>query len=875
MHRRRRTSALGASVSSAGTSIPDMPLGPTAGELTAAHEATVQALAESEARYRLIADRTTDVVVETDAQWRITWISPSIHSVLGWRPDDVVGRVALDVVAPADLAAAGAFREQVAASENASTVECRLLTADGGERWVALHAQAIRWSSGEIRGIVGGFRDCQAEVLFRRAATTLAATNAILVRATDEPGLLSSMCDAAVARGGYRSSWYGRAQGEDAVRFVAHSGAVETLLGTLVQRYGSKLLGGGPTGQVARSGVTQVSGSPRDHPEYEPWGSVMADLDVESAITVPVFVDGVSDGALTVCAAEHDAFDADAVQVIEDLASQVGAGLSRLRAAAKLTRSLRDQALFMAAIDQSAEMIVITDPDSSIIYANPAASVASGYRFDEMIGKNPRMFQSGLHDRAFYEAMWGRLLGGQSFRGVMVNRRKSGEIYEEEATITPVHDAEGSLLAYVGVKHDLTHQRELEAAVTREQVDRGMVVDIMRQVRPTDSIEATAAALCQAITRLDDIDGAIVLFLHPSGVVMPLGMLPPHVTPEVLQVGKGVPLADTERLVEVSSAGPWWADLADRTGPAGLFPEVSDLMQSLGFTATGYVPIRWEGEMVGVLSVATQSPSANEWFASRLGVIEELGTFAGMLLGESAARMVVQERERGLLRRVIDESQFHPVFQPVLDLISGDVVGYEALTRFDDGVRPDLRFATAFEVGLGSELESVCAALALGEAQALPPDAWLSVNFSPSTVIDGTAAATIASTSRQIVIEITEHIEIESYSAVRRAIAACAPARLAVDDAGAGFASLRHILELEPDVVKLDIALVSGIDHDPARQALVAGLCHFASRIGAMLIAEGVEEPGELEVLRDLGVGHVQGYLIGRPARVDAFAAGA
>ncbi|MEQ1703385.1 MAG: EAL domain-containing protein, partial [Ilumatobacteraceae bacterium] len=115
-------------------------------------------------------------------------------------------------------------------------------------------------------------------------------------------------------------------------------------------------------------------------------------------------------------------------------------------------------------------------------------------------------------------------------------------------------------------------------------------------------------------------------------------------------------------------------------------------------------------------------------------------------------------------------------------------------------------------------------------------------------------------------VEITEHIEIDSYPAVREAITACAPARLAVDDAGAGFASLRHILELEPDLVKLDIGLVSGVDHDPARQALVAGLCHFSSRTGTALIAEGVETIEELRVLRELGVGFVQGYLLSRPA---------
>jgi EAL domain-containing protein (putative c-di-GMP-specific phosphodiesterase class I) len=253
-----------------------------------------------------------------------------------------------------------------------------------------------------------------------------------------------------------------------------------------------------------------------------------------------------------------------------------------------------------------------------------------------------------------------------------------------------------------------------------------------------------------------------------------------------------------------------------------------------------------------------------------LNVIEELGSFAGMLFGARAARYGRLERELAQVRTIIDESLFHPVFQPVVDLQSGMTVGYEALTRFDDGTRPDLKFAAAHEVGLGSELESACARAALDAARALPPEAWLSVNFSPSTVIDGTVVGIIAGSPRMIVLEITEHIEIESYPALRRAIDRCAPARLAVDDAGAGFASLRHILELEPDIVKLDIGLVRNIDHDAARQALVAGLCHFSSRTGTVLVAEGIERAAEVAVLRELGVDYGQGYLLGRPQPIGA-----
>jgi EAL domain-containing protein (putative c-di-GMP-specific phosphodiesterase class I) len=189
------------------------------------------------------------------------------------------------------------------------------------------------------------------------------------------------------------------------------------------------------------------------------------------------------------------------------------------------------------------------------------------------------------------------------------------------------------------------------------------------------------------------------------------------------------------------------------------------------------------------------------------------------------------------------------------------VIGYEALTRFTDGTAPDRRFDLAQNIGLGSQLEVACARQALVDAVDLPAHAWVSVNFSPSSVVDGSAAEVVRDATRQIIIEITEHDAIGNYAAVRRAIAECGNVLVAVDDAGSGFASLRHILELEPDIIKLDLALVRDIDTDPARQALAAGMRHFAALTGTTLIAEGVETEGEARSIRQLGVELAQGYL--------------
>jgi EAL domain-containing protein (putative c-di-GMP-specific phosphodiesterase class I) len=205
----------------------------------------------------------------------------------------------------------------------------------------------------------------------------------------------------------------------------------------------------------------------------------------------------------------------------------------------------------------------------------------------------------------------------------------------------------------------------------------------------------------------------------------------------------------------------------------------------------------------------------------------------------------------------------------VVELEDGRVIGFEALTRFADGVEPDVRFAEAALSGLGLEYEIAAIEAALEASIALPADRFISLNASPALVLDtARLGPVLASTDRPIVLELTEHARIDDYADLRAALHAYGPrVRVAVDDAGAGYASLRHILELRPAFVKLDLSIVTGIEHDPVRQALVSALVYFAVKTASELIAEGIETETEAAVLRELGISFGQGYLFGRPAR--------
>lgn len=210
------------------------------------------------------------------------------------------------------------------------------------------------------------------------------------------------------------------------------------------------------------------------------------------------------------------------------------------------------------------------------------------------------------------------------------------------------------------------------------------------------------------------------------------------------------------------------------------------------------------------------------------------------------------------------------VFQPILRLADNVTTGAEALSRFTaEPVRsPETWYANAGEVGHGSALELHAIRKAVAEAEAMPPDMFLSVNASPATVLHRDLLPIVEGSPRPIVVELTEHEHVEDYVRLERTLADLRSlgARIAVDDTGTGYASLQHILRLEPELIKLDRFFVTGIDEDPVRRGLATALVQFSKDIGATLIAEGIETEPELRVVRELGIEHGQGYFIARPS---------
>ena len=257
--------------------------------------------------------------------------------------------------------------------------------------------------------------------------------------------------------------------------------------------------------------------------------------------------------------------------------------------------------------------------------------------------------------------------------------------------------------------------------------------------------------------------------------------------------------------------------------------------------------------------------------------LEILRSFAG-LVGERIETSLKEDvrlrRARERVQAMLDGHAVTMFQQPIHDLASGRPVGVECLARFPDLNKrgPEAWFEDAEKTGLGTELEMTAVRCALETVSQVPDGIYSAINASPATILSGKLRETLQDAGpANLVIEITEHQQVEDFDALAREIDALKEfARIAIDDVGTGYAGLRHLIELQPDILKMDMMLTRNIDTDPARRAICVAMVQFARDIGARLVAEGIETKNERATLTDLGVDYGQGFLFARPLPVVA-----
>ncbi|HEY4357091.1 MAG TPA: EAL domain-containing protein [Acidobacteriaceae bacterium] len=333
-----------------------------------------------------------------------------------------------------------------------------------------------------------------------------------------------------------------------------------------------------------------------------------------------------------------------------------------------------------------------------------------------------------------------------------------------------------------------------------------------------------------------------------------------------IKVGQSIPLQDGYCLKVARGELP---EFIPNTADVPATQELPET-KSVPIGAHISVPIRLDtGEVYGTLCCFSYISDST----LNTRDLKMMRAFSEVLASHIDTRVQEQRDEAkkvALVRHALSVGVPRMVYQPVFNIRTGSVVGAEALSRFD--VQPTLPpnewFNLAHEAGLGYELELLAIERAVASLPALQEPFFLCVNSSPELIVSGRLAAVLEGVNlHRVVMEITEHMVVEDYDSLHEAFEPLRARgmRLAIDDAGAGYSSMRHIVNLRPEFIKLDMSLTRDIDKDPHRRALARAMIAYSHDVGSIITAEGVETEAELRTLQSLGVDKAQGFYLGRP----------
>ncbi|BCS32464.1 histidine kinase [Luteitalea sp. TBR-22] len=285
-----------------------------------------------------------------------------------------------------------------------------------------------------------------------------------LVRLSEEAALLDEICRAAVEDGGYRFAWVGLAEHDTPrrVRPVAQAGESAGYLESAVILWDDSPEGRGPTGTAVRTGVPQWTRDVATDPLMTPWRELLLARSFRSSIALPLSAAGGVLGALTIYADTPDAFDAEEVEILSELAGDLAFGLDTLR-----TRQAHR--MMALAVEQSPAVVVITDLEGRIQYVNPRFTELTGYTLDEVRGRNPRILKSGVTPPEEYARLWRTVTSGGRWSGEFHQRCKDGRTYIERAEILPMLGPSGQLVGYLKVAEDISARAALEEQLRQAQ----------------------------------------------------------------------------------------------------------------------------------------------------------------------------------------------------------------------------------------------------------------------------------------------------------------------------------------------------------------------------------------------------------------------
>jgi diguanylate cyclase (GGDEF)-like protein/PAS domain S-box-containing protein len=550
-------------------------------------------------------------------------------------------------------------------------------------------------------------------------------------------------------------------------------------------------------------------------------------------------------------------------------------------------RSETEMRKLSSAVEQTADAIVITNREGIIEYVNPAFERTTGYARGEVIGRTPNLLKSGKQGAAFYQVMWQTILRGEVFSDVVINRRKDGTLFYEEKTITPLKDANGAITQFISTGRDVTERMQTQERlqylaqhdVLTELPNRLLLLDRLRQALARARWhDRLVAVLFLDVDRFKTINDSLG---HDVGDQL--------LTQLAARLGAALREGDTVARFGGDEFVMLLDDVAAAADVSGIAAKVLESMRAPFVLKDVTLHV---GASIGV----SLFPGDGEDAATLLKNADtamyrakEAGRNSYQFYSrEMSARAFERLTLENNLRHAFERDEFRMHYQPQVDVDSGDIVGVEAVIRWqhpDFGlVAPSDFIPLLEETGLIVTVGEWVLATASTQVRAWRDAGWprlrLAVNLSPRQfqapgLRDAVARAmgTLGDGSGALELEITETLLVGHAPATLATLDSLKSlgARLAIDDFGTGYSSLSYLRRLPIETLKIDRSFVRDIPHDPDDSAIAHAITALAASLKLNMVAEGVENEAQRDFLRAHGCHVMQGFLFSRPLAAGEF----
>ncbi|MGF1723797.1 bifunctional diguanylate cyclase/phosphodiesterase [Photobacterium nomapromontoriensis] len=526
--------------------------------------------------------------------------------------------------------------------------------------------------------------------------------------------------------------------------------------------------------------------------------------------------------------------------------------------------------------DNTSECILITDRNNKIISVNRAFEETTGYRESELLGKSPNTLSSGIHDHTYYQSLWAHLQQHEHWKGEVWNRRKNGEIFPEEISINVIRDDNDAVINYVAVFRDISHWKQAEEQLTFYAYNDPLTGLVNRRSfihRVSKHIETISDRRAQAFSLLfidtDDFKTINDLYGHDFGdkVLVHIASCLRDVFPvqdDICRYG-GDEFCILMPNTTATVARHWARQVVERVSTAFMIEDVEvNCTVSIGISAYPDCGVT-HTELLKNADYAMYNMKGR----GRNGICE--------YDGELQSKYIEKLKLRDRLKKAIIDNVLTVYYQPIVDAHSGEVRRFEALVRwFDDKygfVSPADFIPIAEQYGLIRSLGAYVLQQACHDLKAIHdagyPDVVFAINRSVKEFIHHNDLPKVWEKIEQyglpvqsIIIEITESTASKESKYIQELLNSFKQReiKVALDDFGTGYSSLSAVVELRPDIIKIDRSFIREIEQSMDSRTLVSLIIDLSHKLGIQVVAEGVETRIQLDILRELNCQFVQGF---------------